>query len=438
MKRIREILLVSVVLLFSSVFVFGQQQEKRSSSSNVLFILVDDMGWSDASCYGRQVWDTPNIDRLAEQGCRFTSVYAQPLCSPTRSSLLTGKHSTRLGITDWIPGFPNSESSNLKFVEQKKKVDLEEYTLAEAFRDEGYSTGIIGKWHIGNHPSQQGFDTVIQYSATNGCKRFDEDGRFMTDRKGDAAIKFLEDNKNKPFFLYLAFNAVHIPLGASEEKISKHQDAPNPTYAAMIEHVDDNVGRVIAELDKLGLKDNTIVVFYSDNGGVTRCKFEPTIHTLNFPLRGNKGCLYEGGVRVPMIMRYPKLIEKGSVSDVLVGSMDFYPTLLSMCGIEIKNEIDGISFAETFRTNTTVRNQLCWHFPHYSRHVMGFPSGAIRLGEWKLVEWFEDGKLELYNLKEDLGEQNNIADHFPEKTSELKKELDKWRKDTGAKIPERK
>jgi arylsulfatase A-like enzyme len=430
--------LICIVGVVASTAHFTLAAE-NNTNPNIVYILVDDMGWKDASCYGQNAWETPHIDKLASQGCRFTDAYAQPLCSPTRSSLLTGKHCARLMITDWLPGFRFPKTSNLVAPKQNKNVPLEEVTIAEVLQEAGYTTGLVGKWHIGHDPAEQGFDEVILKSDT-GCPRFNKEGRFMTDIKGDAAIDFINRNKENPFFLYLSFNAVHLMLAASPEKIAKHPNAPNPTYAGMLEHVDDNVGRVLNTIHDLGMDDKTIVIFYSDNGAVTRCNFKPLLYTMNQPLRGNKGSVYEGGIRVPLIVRWPGVTQAGSTSDAQITSMDFYPTLLEMANLPLRPEqhLDGISFSGVFSGKPLDRKSLHWHFPHHSRHLMGFPSGAIRTGDWKLIEWFEDDKIELYNLKEDLGEQNNIAGNFPKKKKELLDDLRQWRKEVDAQMPARK
>lgn len=437
-----------------------------AAKPNVLFILVDDLGWSDTSCYGRKEWRTPSIDRLAESGCRFTSAYAMPLCSPTRSSLLSGKHCARIGITDWIyrqggfpratihkdgvpsgitdryPGFPPPNDSRIETPPMTQEGLLsEEVTFGEAFAEAGYVTCHVGKWHVGNvPPEKQGFQHVAETEKGHVDEKTE---RYTEAPKVEAAIRFLKDNRNNPFLLYLCFTSVHVPIMATPEKVAKHADAPNPTYAAMVDHLDEYIGQVMATMKELDLLRNTIVIFYSDNGGVGRCNFESNVITRNFPLRGNKGTLYEGGLRVPLIVSYPGHIQAGSVSDAIVGSADFYPTMLELCGIPLRPEQhrDGVSFAGVFRGDKGKRQMLQWHYPHFSRHTMGFPSGAIRRDDWKLIEWFgqtaENGKnrIELFNLAEDPGEQNDVADHFPKLRDSLLGELVKWRAETGAVMP---
>lgn len=419
----------------------GQQAAKNQSRPNILFFVVDDLGWRDAGCYGRQEWATPHMDRLARSGCRFTNAYAMPLCSPTRSMLLSGKHCVRFGITDWMPGFPPPEDSKLLTPSMTGGLPAEEVTFAEAFSEAGYITGHVGKWHVGDvPPEEQGFQSV----AETGVPHWDRKTKqFTEDAKVEAAIDFLRDNQHKPFFLYLCLSSVHVPIMASPEKEAQHADAPNPTYAAMVDHADEYFGRVMQVLRELDLVKNTIVILYSDNGGVVRCNFKSKAKTSNLPLRGNKGSVYEGGIRVPLIVSQPGVIKAGSVCDALVGPADFYPTLLEMAGLRLRPEqhLDGVSFAGVFRGEAGQRHKLRWHYPHYSRHTMGFPSGAIRQDDWKLIEWFgqtsENGKtrVELFNLVEDLGEQNDLADHFPAIRDSLLEQLRNWRKQTGALMP---
>jgi len=414
------------------------QAQSQTVTPNVLFIMVDDLGWADLSCYGRKEWQTPQIDRLAEQGLRFSQAYAQPLCSPTRCELMSGKHAARLRVTDWLPGFPNPANSRLRQVLPAGGLDASEVTLAEAFEEAGYRTALIGKWHAGLDADKQGFQELFEYSNRNAFPRF-EKGRFMTVRKSDAAVDFMRRNKANPFFLYLSFHAVHTPIDAEPSKIEAHaaRGVKNAEYAAMVEHVDDAVGVVLGELDALGLAENTLVVFYSDNGGVTYCNQNRAYITLNFPLRGNKGSLYEGGVRVPLIVRYPGKIEPGSKTDAMVMPADFYPTLLELTGIPPKPEqhVDGRSFAAVLRGEEGSRNSAFWHYPHYSRHAMGYPSSAIRDGDWKLIHWYETGEFELYNLSEDLGEQNNLLPFFKDKADSLKNQLNKALTSVNAEIP---
>jgi len=412
----------------------GWCQAANASKPNVVFMVADDLGWRDAGCYGRQEWKTPNIDKLAERGCRFVNAYAMSLCSPTRSMILSGQHCVRLGITDWHPGYPPPVGSRMQT--PKMKLKPPELGLARPFAEAGYATCHIGKWHAAGNPTLLGFQASILQDVFHGKTE---------QNKADAAVKFISENKDKPFFLYLCFSNVHLPLGAQEETVQRHGDAPNPVYAAMVDQLDSYVGTVMTALHELALEKNTIVIFYSDNGGVQRCDAAERPVTSNLPLRGNKGCLYEGGVRVPLIVRYPALIREGSTTDAMVGPADFFPTLLELCGLPLRPEghKDGISFAGVFRGEKGKRKILQWHYPHFSRHAMGFPSGALRKDEWKLIEWFgqlnENGtnRVELFNLAEDPGEQNDIADRVPRIRNTMLKELEAWRRETGAEMPTR-
>jgi arylsulfatase A len=439
----RNFIATSTMLGLSSRIMTELWGAEATARPNIALILTDDLGWADTSCYGRKEWKTPAIDRLAAEGCRFTDAYVSaPVCSPSRAAILTGKHPARLHVTDWIAGFPYPKESPLVPLEWNKSGIAEaEETIAEALAAAGYVTGLIGKWHVEGEPSRQGFQEVMELSRRNECARFDASGRFMTDRKGDAALAFMEKNRDKPFFLYFSTNSVHVPIDAAKEKIARHADAPNPTYAAMVEHVDDNVGRILDKIRDLGIEKRTIVVFYSDNGGVTVVPFRrlgPL--TSNLPLKGNKGSLYEGGIRVPLIVKWPGTITPGSTCTVPVTGADFYPTILEVAGLRPKPEqhLDGVSFERVLRGKGRQPETLFWHYPHYSRHPYGHPSGAIRQGDWKLIEWFEDEKIELYKLKDDLGETNNLAEQHPEKAKELLAALRAWRKRVGAQMPVRK
>jgi arylsulfatase A len=407
---------------------------------NIVFLLIDDFGWADTSCYGRKEWKTPQIDRLAAEGCRFTDAYAAaPICSASRAAILTGKHPARLHVTDWIPGFAYPQQSPLVSPKWSRKLADKEMTLADNLGEAGYVTAMIGKWHVGGHPARHGFQNVIQLSSHNECDRFQgPERRFMTDRKGDAALSFLEQNRDKPFFLYFATNAVHVPIAAAPEKIAKHAAAPNPTYAGMVEHVDDNVGRILDKIRELGIDDRTIVIFFSDNGGVTTFesyKLPPV--TSNAPQRANKGTVYEGGIRVPMIVKWPGVTRPGSTCSVPVIGTDFYPTLLEMAVLPLRPQqhLDGLSLVPVLKGGAIDRDALYWHYPHYSQHAEGRPAGAVRQGPWKLVELFESGKLELYNLRDDIGERVNLADKEPARAAQLLDRLRSWRQQVGAQMP---
>ncbi|UCG55757.1 MAG: sulfatase [Phycisphaerales bacterium] len=405
---------------------------------NLLFVLVDDMGWADLPCYGSEFHETPNIDRLAMQAVRFTDAYAAgAVCSPTRASILAGQYPARVGITDFIPGHPRPWSK-LRVPENRLQLPLESVTIAEALKKQGYSTGYIGKWHLGGGetfvPQNQGFDMVL----TGGRNRNDKRVTTFT----DTAVHFLEANRDKPFFLFLSHHTVHIPLEAPQDLVEKYRNKPkaphgvnNPAYAAMVEHLDNSMGRLVRKLDELDLTRRTVVIFFSDNGGL-RQRFDGKgeIVASNAPLRDEKGTLYEGGIRVPLIVRWPGVVKPG-VCNIPVTSVDFYPTILDLAGAKADphHALDGTSIVGLImRTGRFRRDAIFWHYPHYHHST---PAGAIREGDWKLIEFFEDGSLELYNLRDDISEKNNLAGRMPEKASRLQRRLAAWRKSVDAKMP---
>jgi arylsulfatase A len=426
---------------------------------NVVLILIDDMGWTDLTCYGSKFYETPNIDRLAASGMRLTTGYsACTVCSPTRAAIMTGKYPARLHITDWIAGHQRP-FAKLKVPDWQQHLPHEEVTIAEAFHANGYATGVIGKWHLGGEPyrpTTQGFDINIggthvgsppnyffPYRNNNVSLPGLEEGKpgeYLTDRLTDEAIAFITAHKDKPFFLYLPHYAVHTPLQAKADKIAKYRAKANPdspqhnaTYAAMIESLDEGIGRLLAHLDAQNLRENTIVVFTSDNGGL-----ELNQVTANDPLRAGKGSAYEGGVRVPLMVSYPPKIRAGSTSDVPAMSIDLFPTLIELCDLSLpmgKPAWDGISVAPTLLDKGSVkRENFFWHYPHY--HPGGAtPYGAVRSGNWRLVEFYETGKVELYDLGNDIGEAKDLAAAEPQKRGELLSLLQKWRGDVGAQMP---
>ena len=416
---------------------------------NFVFFLIDDLGWMDLSCQGSRFYETPHIDRLAAQGMRFTNAYAAcPVCSPTRASIMTGKYPARLHVTDWIAGHVRP-FAKLRIPDWTQHLPLEEVTIAEALKPAGYATASIGKWHLGGEaywPDKQGFDLNFagthqgqppSYFAPYKIQTIPSapDGEYLTDRLAEEACKFIEKGKDRPFFVYLPHYAVHGPLMAKKETIEKYkakakpEDAQrNATYAAMIQSVDDSVGQVGAKLEALGLADRTVVIFMSDNGGVAGT-------TSNAPLRAGKGTLYEGGIREPMIVRWPGVVKAGATCDEVVTSVDFFPTILEMAGATAEGAagIDGVSIVPLLKqAGRLSREAVYWHYPHYHNTL---PGGAVRAGDWKLIEYFEDGRVELYNLKEDLGETKDLAAAMPEKAADLRKKLADWRKSVGAQMP---
>jgi arylsulfatase A-like enzyme len=455
------------------------------SKPNVVFILVDDLGWSDLGCYGSNFYDTPNLDRLAEQSIRFTNAYAaSPVCSPTRAAILTGKHPARVGITDWIPGMSAERANNplLTTPEDLHNLPLEELTLAELFREQGYRTFFAGKWHLGESeaywPLAQGFDVNMGgnhkgqptfpggkgYYAPYGnpCLSEGPPGEYLTDRLTDESIRFIESAGEDPYFLYLSFYTVHTPIqGCLEydeiylEKslalpdsgkmlVTQEGDAitrinqSDPKYAAMLRSLDSNVGRLLQKLEDSGHAKNTIVVFTSDNGGLSTTPRGGPTSVL--PLRAGKGWCYEGGVRVPLLIRLPALKTPGRSCDQPVISMDFFPTLTELAGLEKAAGPlrDGRSLVP-FMNNPDLREdrKLVWHYPHY--HGSSWrPGSALRSGSWKLVEFYEDGKLELYDLSTDMGEKINLRETFPELADSLRHEMFRLLDEMGSVYPERK
>ncbi len=450
----------------------------RRKRLNFVFMLIDDMGWTDAGCYGSTFYETPNIDNLAAEGMRFTNAYAAcPVCSPTRASILTGKYPARINLTDWIPGRqahgprPDEKLIGPRFSQQ---MQLKELTLAEAFKDAGYATCFIGKWHLGDemyYPEYQGFDINIAgisygwpvggyFSPYKNPKIKDgPQGEYLTDRLTDEALKFLTQNKDKPFLLYLSHYAVHTPLQSKKELTEKYQkkvaEMPPPkgprflpegkkearqvqdhaVYAGMIQSTDESLGRISKKLKDLGLADNTAVIFMSDNGGLSTAEGSPTS---NLPLRAGKGWLYEGGIREPMIIKWPGRTKPGTICQEPVISNDFYPTMLEMADLPLRptQHVDGLSLVPLLTGAAKLyRNALYWHYPHYSNQG-GSPAAAVRSGDYKLIEFYEDNRVELYNLKDDVSEQNNLAEKIPEKTIELRKILHMWQDSVNARMPE--
>ena len=458
---------------------------------NIVIILADDLAWADVGCYGSKFYETRSIDRLAAEGMRFTNGYAAHMsCSPSRAALLTGRYPARLKITAYIPG-PKLSG---KYLPGKMKMELpfEEVTLAEVLKQSNYTTLFVGKWHLGDAPflpEKQGFDINIAgnrsgapgsyfwpYGRGNNRKRYHgievpglyekgKKGEHLCDRLTSEALKLIETNKNKPFLLYLSFYDVHTPIQAKKPLIEKYrkkakqlglpqqatfksdgsqargtkpgnrqnrsrQVQNDPAYAAMIETMDTNVGRVLNKLEMLNLDENTVVIFTSDNGGY------PPI-TSNLPFRGGKGWAYEGGVREPWIIKWPGVTQPGSKCHVPVIFTDLFPTVLEMAGLPLRPDLhlDGVSITSLLKgNNNPVHKDLFWHYPHYCAYGCG-PFSTIRSGNWKLIEWLEDESVELFDLSIDRGEQNNLAETMPEKVQELLRKLHQWRKDVDANMP---
>jgi arylsulfatase A len=426
---------------------------------NFVFILVDDMGWRDLGCYGSTFYKTPHIDRFAAQSVRFTNAYAAcPVCSPTRASILTGKYPARLHLTDWIPGRPQWPTSRLLRVPFLQQLPLDEVTIAQALRPLGYASASIGKWHLGGpdyYPDKHGFDLNVGGTAKGhpdsyfgpfdlpNLKGGSKD-EYLTDRLTVEAAKFIDANRNRPFFLYLPEFAVHLPEQAKADVVERYRAKANPNnpqhdpvYAAMIDSLDENVGRVLKKLEDDGLAERTVVVFMSDNGGLEFEGSRKEAVTSNAPLRAGKGHVYEGGIREPMMIRWPGVTKAGSVCDVPVSSIDFFPTLLEIAGgrVDPRWSADGVSLVPLLeRSGTLRRDALYWHYPHYSNQG-GVPSGAVRSGDYKLIEFFEDGRLELYNLASDIRESEDLSKRDPRRTAELHHMLRNWRESVHATMP---
>jgi len=450
---LRSIIAGTVCVVSSTGFAWGQAGTAQRPP-NVILIVVDDLGWSDVGCNGAKFYETPHIDKLASQGVRFTNAYAaSPVCSPTRASLLTGRVTPRHGLTN----IPDRAQPNAKVLPAPSLDRLEpsEVTIAEMLHPAGYVSASVGKWHLGRAPQwmplAQGFDTVAG-AISPGMPDYSQfymdfdipgkSGDFLQDNATDLAVEFVEKNQGKPFFLYYPMFAVHRPIMGKPGWVKHFQEkferngATNPegqsnvTYAALIASADDAVGRLCATLEELHLADNTLVIFTSDNGGL-----EPV--SGNAPLRSGKGTMYEGGLRVPLVVRWPGVTPPGTTSDVPVDSCDLFPTIRSAAGVapDPAITIDGQDLKPILTgTGETRRPDLFWHYPHYH---LGAPASVIRSGDFKLIEQLEDGALELYDLKNDIGETLNLAVKKPELTQTLHEKLIAWRVETGAKMPTR-
>ncbi len=410
---------------------------------NIVFFLIDDMGWRDAGCYGSTFYETPNIDALASEGMLFTNAYASPVCSPTRASIMTGKYPARVHLTDWIAGRQPNSSYKLLRPEFEQALPLGEVTIAEALDARGYVSGYVGKWHLGKNapylPEGQGFDYTGDHIKSSG------DDPKSVDVLTRRAIDFMEQNSRRPFFLYLSHHAVHLPIDGPDDLIAKYE-AKSPSggqgnagYAAMTEYMDESVGRVLTRLSELGLSENTVVIFYSDNGGYSYEKSGEQV-TNNSPLREGKGTMYEGGIRVPLIVRWPSRVEPGSVCDEQVMGLDLYPTVLDIAGVKDVEDlpIDGLSITGLLKGRGGLgRDAIFWHYPHYHHTT---PVGAVRQGDWKLLEYFEydqgdPARYELYNLADDIGETNDLSGTQTAKRDELAEMLRNWRISVDAHMP---
>ncbi len=479
-------LIIAVLFCFAVWPVQAQQpgiSDLNATRPNIVFFLVDDLGWADLGCYGSTFHETPNIDALAASGMRFTNAYAaSPVCSPTRASILTGRHPVRLDITDWIPGSKATAKENAHFrhVDDRDELPLEEVTIAEQLREHAdYQTFFLGKWHLGdegNWPTDQGFDVNIGgchvgsppggYYApwTNPNLQANEDGEYLTQRLTDEATALIHGvDRDRPFLMYFSYYNVHTPIEPDKRTIEHFKeiaadrfagDTPiidehgnasrgrqdNSAYASMVRAVDLSVGQTIQAIEDAGIADNTIICFFSDNGGL--CTLKPGRKkvggsTSNLPLRSGKGWLYEGGIREPLIVRVPGVTEPGTVCDSPVISTDFFPTLLEWAGLPLdpKLHVDGLSFNAALAGQSFATRPLFFHYPHY--HGSGWkPGAAIRDGNWKLIEFYETDETELYDLSTDQGETNDLAAREPAVRDRLKTKLQDWQREMGARMPQ--
>jgi arylsulfatase A-like enzyme len=463
---LKNLFLILLILLFFSCV------EKKQ---NFLFILVDDLGWTDLGYSGSTFHETPNIDALSKVSIQFTNAYASAsICSPTRASIMTGKHPVRVNITDWIPGY-DPKDQKLSGPQDLDALPLEEMTLAEVLQDNGYKTFFAGKWHLGsdgNFPEDQGFEINKgghhagsppggYYSPYKNPKLPDgPEGEYLTDRLTNESLGFLDTIDEDPFFLFLAYYTVHTPIQPNKQYIEKFEtkltakaniinpykeegigittlEQRNAAYASMLYALDKNIGLLIDKLKKEGLYENTTIVFTSDNGGLSTLlkNRKGRAPTSVLPLRAGKGWLYEGGIRIPLLIKPSHYSDKAKICAEPVVSHDFYTTFLSLADIKVDPEmIDGLDISPALYENKSLnRKELFWHYPHY--HGSGWtPGAAILKGNWKLIEFYETGMVELYNISEDLSETNNLAPKFPDKTDSLRNRLNELQKSMNAKF----
>lgn len=461
----------------AAAMVLGHRSARGRAFPNVVVMVADDLGWTDLGCYGSTFYDTPHLDGLAARGLRFTQAYATcPVCSPTRASIVTGKFPARLATTDWfgapqpdaVPEHPRMRSLPLLPAPYLDHLPLEEVTIAEAFREGGYRTFFGGKWHLGGEgylPEDQGFDVNRGGNHRGGPPSYfspyknpqladGPEGEHLPDRLASELLSFAGAEPDRPFFALLPFYSVHTPLQGRPDLVKKYEDRGksrltawgregerevrlvqnHAVYGAMVEAMDEAVGKILKGLEALGLGDDTIVVFTSDNGGLSTSEGHPTS---NLPLRAGKGWLYEGGIRVPLILQGPGLTRGGSVVPAPVCSADLYPTLLDLAGLPLRPEqhLDGVSLRGVCAGDeATNRDVLYWHYPHYGNQG-GSPGAAIREGDWKLIVHFEARPAELYNLRDDPGETHDRAGEAPERVAALRARLSAWQAAVGARFP---
>lgn len=503
----------SSILIMMIGLVAAPIQSQETGPPNIVFFLVDDLGWSDIGCYGSSFYETPAIDQLAREGMLFDNAYSTcHVCSPSRASILTGKYPARTNLTEWLGGRPEREYEPLHHGEKLTALPDQEQTLAETLKSHGYATANYGKAHLNRDPRSYGFDEAITgwvrsyyhpFSPAYSRSLPAKEGDYYTDKLTDAAIDFIKRNKDRPFFVHLEHFSVHDPIQGRKDLVQKYekklatlpkQEGPdyileanpdgravsadrlksleendnrtlhqnervwwikqkqdNVEFAGMIEATDESLGRIRAKLKELGLEENTIIIFTSDNGGMSasnqyrginhpRQTLNSQFASSNLPLRGAKGWNYEGGIRVPLIVHWPNNIRANSKSHAVVTGTDFYPTLLEMLDLPAlpNQHVDGRSFVPALKEEDYDREPIYWHFPHYSNHGYQSPNGAIRSGRYKLIEYYENGTVQLFDLHNDLGEKNDLAKSDPETAQRLQKMLHDWRNEVDAKMPYRK
>ncbi len=427
--------MIRSILTVCCLWCFGASACAAAAPPNIVFILTDDLGWSDLGCYGSSWKNTPHLDKLAAEGIRFTQAYAaQPICSANRAALMTGRTPARLNLTDFIPGRPVLPTQKMIRPQIALNLPLEEQTLPERLQPAGYTSALFGKWHLGGpnfSPAEQGFDHYYNGQA-NTTPTDTEGGKGEYDLTDKAITWISEQPKGRPFFCYLAHNTPHIPLGAKPGLEEQYNKASNPTYAAMMATLDDCTGRLLTALETQGRTADTLVIFMSDNGGLSTMEGIRTPATSNAPLRGGKGCLYEGGTRVPWIMRWPGQLPAGKTDATPIVATDLLPTLMAFAGLPAPDHVDGLDLSSFLTTGKhPARDTLCWHYPHYSNQ-MGFPAGSIRHGDWKLIESYDDSHLELYNLRDDPSETQDLARTQPLLVNQLLTRLNDWKKSVNA------
>ena len=452
------------------------QKPRYEAPENVIVFLVDDLGWTDLGCYGSTYYESPRIDALAQESTRFTNAYTpNPVCSPTRAAIMTGKYPSRVNITDWIPGM-TPRNPTLKTPEDRYNLAHAEVTLAEALKEHGYQTFYAGKWHLGDEghfPQDQGFDINIgghhrgsppggYYAPFENPQLQDNpDDHYLTDRLTDECINFLETrDTSKPFLMYMAYYTVHTPIqgwdeydeyfaekksqlpnGGAVETRPEHDGATrlnqsDHKYAAMVKALDNSVGRILDALQAQGLDDDTLIIFSSDNGGLSTLGPSRQAPTADLPLRAGKGWCYEGGIRVPLIIKAPGIDSANTTIDTPAISMDFFPTILDLLELPAQPDLhkDGVSLRPLLEGGTIEDRPLFWHYPHYHGSTWT-PGAAVRVGDWKLIRFYEYNKVELYNLRDDIGESNDLSESNIRKTQELLGTLERLQFDTGSQIP---